>query len=71
MRLAINYQLLYLYPRWLFLWDFPPSQLQNLARRTEPDQRFQLALLTLSHHAPDPSPVPEEVKPVVSACALL
>ena len=33
-RLAINYQLLY--PRWLFLWDFPPSQLQNLARRAGP-----------------------------------
>jgi hypothetical protein len=30
-RLAINYELLY--PRWLFLWDFPPSQLENLERR--------------------------------------
>ena len=33
-RLAIDYRLLY--PRWLFLWDFPPSQLQNLARRAGP-----------------------------------
>jgi hypothetical protein len=37
-RLAINYQLLY--PRWLFLWDFPPSQLQNLARRNRARPAF-------------------------------